>query len=61
MFDYLTTASVINLKKFTVDSINYIGWESNFSIKPPRFYIFNEHEPVREAYLKDGICSDFSQ
>ena len=49
MFDYLTTASVINLKEFTVDSINYIGWESNFSIKPPRFYSFNEHKPVRDA------------
>ena len=27
MFDYLTKTEVINLKKFTVDSLNYLGWE----------------------------------
>ena len=34
MFDYLTKTSFINLKQFTVDSINYIGWELNLSIRP---------------------------
>ena len=28
----------INLKEFIVDSINYLGWESNFSIRPPRVF-----------------------
>ena len=37
MFDYLTKTSNINLKEFTVESINYFGWESNFSIRPPIF------------------------
>ena len=27
MFDYLTKTSVINLKKFIADSINYLVWE----------------------------------
>ena len=26
----------INLKEFTLDSINYLGWEWNFSIRLPR-------------------------
>ena len=26
----------INLKEFSPDSINYLGWESNFSIRLPR-------------------------
>ena len=38
MFDYLTKTSVINLKEFIVESINYLGWESNLSIRPPRFF-----------------------
>ena len=33
MFYYLTKISIINLKEFTVDSINYLGWESNLSIR----------------------------
>ena len=66
MFDYLTKTSDINLKEFTVNNANYHGWESNLSIKPPRFfqcclYNFNEHKPVRETYLKDSIWNDFSQ
>ena len=32
MFDYLTKASTIHLKEFTEDSINYLGWELNFSL-----------------------------
>ena len=28
----------INLKEFNVDSMNYLGWESNFSIRPPRVF-----------------------
>ena len=38
MFDYLTKTSVINLKEFIVESINYLGWESDLSIRPPRFF-----------------------
>ena len=34
MFDYLIKASIINFKQFTVDSIYYLGWELNFSIRP---------------------------
>ena len=36
MFDYLTKTPIINLKEFTMDSINCIGigWESNLSIRP---------------------------
>ena len=33
MFDYLTKTSIINLKEFTVNSINCIVWESNLSIR----------------------------
>ena len=32
MFDYLTKTEVINLKKFTVDSLNYLGWELKIQI-----------------------------
>ena len=51
MFDYLTKPSLINLKEFTVDSINYIGWESNPSIRPQKscLHSFNEHKPVRQT------------
>ena len=38
MFNYLTKASVINLKEFLVKRINYLGWEWNLSIRPPRFF-----------------------
>ena len=38
MFDYLTKASVINLKEFIVGRINYLGWEWNLSIRPLRFF-----------------------
>ena len=38
MSDYLTKTSIINLKDFTVDSIDYLGWESNFSIRLSRFF-----------------------
>ena len=37
MFDYLTKTSVINLKQFVVERINYLDWESNLSIRPRRF------------------------
>ena len=37
MFDYLTKFSIINLKEFTVDSINNFGWELDFSIRLERF------------------------
>ena len=30
---YLIKSSIINLKEFTVDSINDFGWESNISIR----------------------------
>ena len=36
--DYLTKASNINLKEFIVESINYLGWETYLSIRPPRFF-----------------------
>ena len=35
---FLTKTSIIDLKKFTLDIINYLGWESNLSIRPPRFF-----------------------
>ena len=38
MFDYLTKNSIINLKEFIVESINCLGWESDLSIRPPRFF-----------------------
>ena len=38
MFDYLRKTSIINLKEFTMETINYLGWESNFSTRPPRFF-----------------------
>ena len=49
MFDYLTKTSIINLKEFTVDSIDNIGRESNLSIRPQKYCLhsFNEHKPVR--------------
>ena len=51
MFDYLTKTSIINLKEFTVDSINFIDWESNLSIRPQKYCLhsFNEHKPVKET------------
>ena len=39
MFDYLTKTSITNLKEFIMESINYLGWELDLSIRPPRFYI----------------------
>ena len=38
MFDYLTRTSAINLKDFIVESINYLGWKSNLSIRPPKLF-----------------------
>ena len=38
MFDYLTKNSIINLKEFIVETINYLGWELDFSTRPPRFF-----------------------
>ena len=29
---------IINLKEFTMDNINYLGWGSNFCIRPPTSY-----------------------
>ena len=51
MFDHLTKTSIINLKEFTVDSINCIRWESNLSIIPQRYCLhnFNEYKPVRKT------------
>ena len=51
IFDYLTKTSIINLREFTVDSINFLGWEWNLSIRPQKccIYSFNEHKPVRES------------
>ena len=63
MFDYLTKTSIINLREFTVDSINYFVWESNPSIRPQKYcmHSFNEYKPVRKTWLKDRILNDFSQ
>ena len=33
IFDYLSKTSIINLKEFTLTSINCIVWESNLSIR----------------------------
>ena len=51
IFDYLTITSIINLKEVIVDSINYVGWELNLSIRPRKYYLhsFNKHKPVRET------------
>ena len=54
MLDYSKKTSVINLNEFTLEGINYFGWESNFPIRPSRFLkyclqSFNEHKPVRET------------
>ena len=41
---WLNNLIFINLKEFTVDSINHLGWESNFSFRPPRvFKILTSH------------------
>ena len=32
------------MKELTLDSINYLGWESNFSIRPPRFFNISQWE-----------------
>ena len=34
MFDYLIKTSIIYLKEYTEGNINYLGWESNLSIRP---------------------------
>ena len=63
MSDYWTKTSIIDLKVFNVGSINYLGWESNLSIKLQKCCLhgFNEHKSVRETYLKFIIFNDFSQ
>ena len=38
MFDYLTKTSIINLKEFIVESINYLGWESDLFTRPQGFF-----------------------
>ena len=38
MFDYLTKTLINNLKEFIVETINYLGWESDFSTRPQRFF-----------------------
>ena len=60
---YLTKTSIINLKEFTVDSINCFCWESNPSIGPQKYSLdsFNEYQPVGKTLLKDSQLSDFSQ
>ena len=51
MFDHLSKTLIINLKQFTVDSIIWIAWESNRSIRPRKYCLrsLNEHKPVRET------------
>ena len=50
MFDYLTKTSIINLKEFTVDNVNYLGWELNLfsSLQKYSLQTLNEHKPVRQ-------------
>ena len=36
--DYLTKTLIINLKELIVENINCLGWESDLSIRPPRFF-----------------------
>ena len=53
MFDYWTKTSIIDLTEFIVDSINYLGWESNLFIKLQKYFLhsFNEHKSVGKTYL----------
>ena len=47
-----------------MDSINYLGWESNFSIRPPRvFKILSTKFQWTQIIErdKDSICDDFRQ
>ena len=37
-FDYLTKTSIINSKEFIVETLNYLGWESDLSTRSPRFF-----------------------
>ena len=42
MFDYLRKTSIINLKEFTVDSINDLDWQLTVSFKTTKiFYILS--------------------
>ena len=46
----------IELKEFIVDSINYLGWESNFSIRPPRvFKILSTKFQWTQTIEKDSV------
>ena len=45
MFDYLTKTWIITLKKFEIDSVNYLGWNWNLSIRPSRIFL-NTVQPV---------------
>ena len=52
------------MKEFIVDSINYLGWESNFFIRPPRVFKilstkFQSTQTIERD--KDSICNDFRQ
>ena len=60
MFNYLTKTSIINLKEFTVDSINCFGCESIPYIRPQKYCLdsFNEYKPVSKT---DSILSDFNR
>ena len=51
MFDYLTKTLIINLKEFSMDSINCTCWELNLSIRPQIYCLhsFNEYKPVRKT------------
>ena len=51
MVDYLTKTSITNLKEFTVGIVNYLGWESDLTLVPQKYYLhsFTHYKPVREA------------
>ena len=61
MFDYLTKPSAINLKESIAESINYLGWESNLSIRPPRFLKYCVEVSVKQTSETDLVERQYIQ
>ena len=62
MFDYLSKTSTTNLKEYTVESINCIGWESNLPIRPQKICLhsFNEYKTKLQFHFQTNFTIVFS-
>ena len=63
MFDYLTKTQVVNLKKFTVESINCFVWELGIEFEKAvtdggesNFDLSSLHFNVKKKYISKSYC-----